>query len=83
MEERDLGAVAEGFGYERRRALEDQLADGTVAGAEEVDPEIAEAIHDGVGVEMAPGEGAGEEPWAVGPSARTKIRTSGEVLPDS
>lgn len=36
MEERDLVAVAERIGNERRRALEDELADGAVAGAEEI-----------------------------------------------
>jgi hypothetical protein len=44
MQKRDLGAVAEGLCDERGRALEYELADGTVAGAEEVDAEVAEWI---------------------------------------
>lgn len=58
MEEGDLRAVAECLGW----AFEDEFANGAVSGAEEVDAEIAQAVHDGVGVEVAAGESAGEQP---------------------
>ncbi len=45
VEERYLCAVSKGFGDERGWALEDELADGAVAGAEEIDAEIAEPVH--------------------------------------
>lgn len=50
--------VAEGFGDEGWGAFEDEFADGAVAGAEKVDAESTEAVHDRVGVPVAPGEGA-------------------------
>jgi hypothetical protein len=59
VEERNLGAVAERFGDEGGWAFEDEFTDGSVAGAEEVDPEVAESVHDGVGMQVAAGEGAG------------------------
>ena len=80
MEERDLGAVAEGLCDERGRALEYELADGTVAGAEEVDAEVAEAIHDRVRMKVPACEGAGEEPRTVGSGAGAEVRPRGEVL---
>lgn len=65
VEERHLCAVAESLSDERGRAFEDKFADGAVAGAEEVDAELAETVHHGVRMEMAAGEGAREEPWAI------------------
>lgn len=82
VEEGDLGAAAEGFGDEGGRALEDELADGAVAGAEEVTAEVAEAIHDGVGVQGPPGEGAGEEPRTVRPRAGAEVWPCREVVSD-
>ena len=68
-------AVPEGVGNQRRRALEDEFADGSVAGAEEVHAEVAEPVHDGVRMQVAAGEGAREHPRAVGSGAGTKIGT--------
>ena len=75
-------AVPEGVGNQRRRALEGEFADGSVAGAEEVHAEVAEPVHDGVRMQVAAGEGAREHPRAVGSGAGTKIGTRGEMLPN-
>ena len=75
-------AAPEGVGNQRRRALEDEFADGSVAGAEEVHAEVPEPVHDGVRMQVAAGEGAREHPRAVGSGAGTKIGTRGEMLPD-
>jgi hypothetical protein len=48
MEERDLVAVPEGVCNQRRRALEDEFADGSVEGAEEVHAEVPEPVHDAI-----------------------------------
>ncbi len=61
-------------------ALEDEFADGSVAGAEKVDAQVEEPVHDGVGVQMAAGEDAGKEPRTVGPRAGAEVRPRGEVL---
>jgi hypothetical protein len=46
VEERHLRAVAEDLGDERGRAFEDELTDGSVAGAEEVDAQVAQPLLD-------------------------------------
>lgn len=74
MEECHLRAVAEGLGDERWRALEDELSDGAVSGAEEADTEIAEPVHEGVGVQVTASQCAGKHPGAIGPRAGTEIR---------
>ncbi len=50
MQERDLVAVPEDVGNQRRRAFEDKFANGSVARSKEVDAEITESVHAGVGV---------------------------------
>lgn len=44
--------------------MKNELADGTVAGTEEVDAQVAQARLDGVGVEVPAGNRGGKEPWA-------------------
>ena len=43
-------AVPEGVGNQRRRAFEDEFANGSVGRAKEVDTEITDSVHGGVGV---------------------------------
>jgi hypothetical protein len=45
-----LVAVSEHLGYDRSGHLAYQLLQGSVAGAEQVDAELAKPIHHGVGV---------------------------------
>lgn len=70
-----------GLRNEGGRAFENELADDSVARAEQVDAEVAETVHHGVGVQVAAGESAGEEPRAVGSGASAQIRSRGEVCP--
>jgi hypothetical protein len=60
--ERDLVAVTERVGDEWGRDFEDEFADRSVARREEVDSEVAEAVHDGIRVEVLAGAGARKEP---------------------
>lgn len=74
MFERYLMAVAEGAGDERGRDFEDQLADCSVACAEEVDSEVAEAVHHGVGWRCRPARVLGKSQTSTAepaPAART------------
>ncbi len=60
----DLVAVAELGGQDRCGDMADEVAEGGVGGVEEVDAEAAESVHDRLRVEVLPGAGAGEQPWA-------------------
>jgi hypothetical protein len=81
VQEGDLRAVTERFGDEGGWALQDELADGAVPGAEQVDAEVAEPIHDRVGAEVSTRERAGEEPWTVGSCAGSEVGPRDEMFP--
>lgn len=90
MNEGDLEAVAEGIGDEKWWAFEEEFADGSVAGADEVDTEVAETVHNGVGVQVAASEAAWGRatgcrcvpsvPQVRGPRSPDQYATSGEAV---
>lgn len=79
----DLIAVAEEFGHDGWRRFFDQVSQGRVSGTVQVNAEAAEALHDGLWVDVAASSTAGEQPWCFGGAAGgTQVGSAGQVFAD-
>lgn len=83
MEKRDLVAVPEGISNQRRWALEDQFADGSVSGAEEVDPKGTESTHHGIRMQVSTSPVSRKQPVTVRCGASAQIGSGGDVRPNN
>lgn len=63
----------------QQRAPRDEVAERTVSLTEQIDSEVAQPIHHGVGVHVRACPGAGEQPRAVRAAARAEVRSAFEV----
>ncbi len=76
---RDLVAIPEHLGDNRSWDFGDKFPNRSVSCAEQVDPQLAESVHQSVGVQVLSRSVAGEEPWTIG-SASSQVGTLGDVL---
>ena len=75
----DLGAVAKGVGDDRRGHLQDQFAQRSVAGAEQMNPAIAEFLHQVVGVQRPSGPITRKQPGGALVARRHHVRPGVQV----
>lgn len=78
----DLRAVTERLSCHRWGYVENELPQGRVAGAAQVDSDGAESVHEVAGVERLPGPVAGEEPGGIGVGGRGHVRSCPHVPQD-